>query len=489
MAETASNWPCLPANRWRCALSVLIMAAAGLAWLADAQGQGFGGPGNGMFGQNPAGPPAQDAAKRRRRPSYGPPGQRQVVMQVKITGNKAIPESRIRSQLQTRADRNFDPELVQTDVRTLMESRMFRDVRTYKQEVPGGISVTFEVAERPVVKHIRFEGNEQVGERKLLKKLGFKVGDPLNPFTVEEGRRKLEEFYQERGNSQVEVEVTEGSRIDDQGATYVIREGKIQRFSTTRIEGNTFQSDSVLIARAGILSKPGPLWYFKGKVDYDQIEQDVQRLTAYYRRFGYFQASVQHKAEPSESEKWVSLTFVVQEGPRFQIRDIRIEGNQKFASEKLAEEFQLNPGEYFNADKMQRDINSLRDQYGSVGHIFADVQTETRFLEEPGLMDLVFTIQEGQQWRVGNIIVNIDGDHPHTRRSVVMNRLGMAPGDIIDSRQLRDSERRLKHSQLFMNDPVQGKVPTITVLPPEMDGQNARMASRGRSLSSNDQDY
>ena len=38
----------------------------------------------------------------------------------------------------------------------------------------------------------------------------------------------------------------------------------------------------------------------------------------------------------------------------------------------------------------------------------------------------------------------------------------------VDLRKVRDSERRLKHSQLFENDPVRGIVPRIVIRPPEL---------------------
>jgi outer membrane protein insertion porin family len=83
-------------------------------------------------------------------------------------------------------------------------------------------------------------------------------------------------------------------------------------------------------------------------------------------------------------------------------------------------------------------------------------------------MDLVYTIEEGAVYRVGRINVHIDGEFSHTRNNVVLNRLSLQPGDIIDIREVRDSERRLKASQLFLNEPARGVTPRIVVRPPEL---------------------
>ena len=103
--------------------------------------------------------------------------------------------------------------------------------------------------------------------------------------------------------------------------------------------------------------------------------------------------------------------------------------------------------------------------------LYADIKADPRFREEPGELDLSYQIREGEQFRVGKININIDGDPNHTRQDVILNRLSMRPGDVIDLRELRESERRLKSSQLFENNPAQGVSPKIVIQKPEMQKQ------------------
>ena len=109
----------------------------------------------------------------------------------------------------------------------------------------------------------------------------------------------------------------------------------------------------------------------------------------------------------------------------------------------------------------------------------ANIKAEPRFLEEPGELDLVYEIDEGDQYRVGRVFVNIEGDHAHTRRTVVLNRMSLRPGDIVDIREIRNSERRLKASQLFLNDPVRGITPRIVVKPSELGNAASFADQRG----------
>jgi len=391
-----------------------------------------------------------------------------LVADVRIIGNESIEIDTIMSYLRTRKDRQFDPETLQADKRRLASAGLFRDINIYTQQAPAGIVVTFEVFERPTIRYVRFIGNRGIGDRPLLKQSGLKVGDALNFYAIEEARRKLEDYYHTRGFPKAAVVIAEGNSTEHRGAVFEIAEGPLQRIEKVEFVGNTFVSDERL--KTLIQSKPGYFWYlFRGKVDDTKIEGDVDRLTAYYRSFGFFKARIGRELEFDEANKWLKLRFVIDEGPQFVVRNVSVVGNETFDSAAVSAMLQLQSGQFFNQGKMERDVNSLRDLYGGQGYIFADVKAEPRFsFEDPGQLDLVYNVTEGDRFRVGRINVHIAGEFPHTRESVVLDRLSIRPGDIVDIREVRASERRLKSSQLFENDPATGKTPTIVIRPPDL---------------------
>ncbi|MFI4877179.1 MAG: outer membrane protein assembly factor [Blastopirellula sp. JB062] len=414
---------------------------------------------------------------------------RPLIVALQITGNKTTQEAKIRSMIRSRADREFDPEMIQSDVRKLAESGLFRDVKILTQKSSEGIVVTFQVFERPAIKYVEFLGNESVTEKALLKKSGLEVGGALNRFVVEDGRRRIEEYYRTRGHGMATVTIAEGDSKEDEGVAYMIHEGPLARVWRTDFVGNSIASGARLETQ--IKSKPGILWYFRGKVDLEQVDADVETLTSYYRGLGYFKAQVNRIMEYSDSGQWVNVTFVIDEGPRYEVRSVSFVGQTKYTAEQLATQVSLMEGEYFDQKKMNTDLSALTDLYGSQGYIHADVKAEPRFLEEPGQLDLVYDIREGDQYRVGKIDVKIDGEFPHTQRDVVLNRLDLVPGDIIDIRKIRDSERRLIASQLFVNEPHRGIKPTIQVKPPEVSdiadqrSSNSGPTYRGQSPEPN----
>ena len=93
---------------------------------------------------------------------------------------------------------------------------------------------------------------------------------------------------------------------------------------------------------------------------------------------------------------WTSLTFVINEGPRYTVRNVAFVGNSKFKTEFLERDLKLKSGEHFNQSKMDADLGMVRDIYGGRGFVFADVQADPRFLEEVGV-DRVLDLDEPER--------------------------------------------------------------------------------------------
>lgn len=392
----------------------------------------------------------------------------QQVIDVRIDGAVAIPLERITPQIQTRAGRPLDVRLVEQDVIRLNATRWFVDVKFYYHYVDGGVVVIFKVVERPILQYIKYVGNEKIKEKHLAKRTELRVGAALDPYAVEEGRRKIIELYHERGYPKVDVTIFEGDKTGDRGAVYVIHEGPRQRVGSVKFVGASVTSSGRL--KTQIDSKPPILWVFKGYYDRDKVDQDVDKLTAYYRSLGYFRARVGRELDFDKNNKWVTLTFVVDEGPRYAIRNIAFLGNSKVDEEELRAQLKLKPGQFFNQNEMNRDVTAISDLYGGRGYAFVDVQADPRFLEEPGELDLVYNVDEGGRFHVNRINVHINGENPHTKETTVLNRMSIRPGEIFDIREVTASERRLRAAGIFMVEPNTGKVPRIVFSPAETEG-------------------
>ncbi|MEX0678748.1 MAG: POTRA domain-containing protein [Pirellulales bacterium] len=400
------------------------------------------------------------------------------VLDIRIEGNRAHSREQVLNNMATRIDRPFDQAAFEKDVRKLTSRNWFVHVVPRKDYVAGGVIITLAVVERPVLEYVHYFGNEKISKKKLEKETGLKRGDSFDPYAVREAARKIETLYQTKGFNDVSVDVPEGTKPGDRGAVFLIHEGKVQKFKDI-----TFKGNSPSIAPDGRLKKiidsREPLFFFiKGEVDRNKIETDKEKLTDYYRSLGFFKASVGRIYEYNEDEDRLTLTFYIYEGPRYKVHSVSFIGNQIYPQEALDQDLKLNPGDFFDQTKMNADIGTIKDLYGSNGYVFADAAAEMRFFLEPGELDLIYRIKEDQQYRIGDMNVTIKGDNPHTRHATVFNRLSMRPGDIADIREFRSSERRIKASALFNTDPTKGETPRIVFSPPDREQEAERNKNR-----------
>ena len=412
-----------------------------------------------------------------------PPGEGEPVVDVRVVGNEAVPLHKIAPHIRTRAGRVFDANQVEDDVRRLSKTRQFVNVTTTYQRVPEGVIVVFQVVERPTLRYVRYVG-ATLRRKTLDKHSGIKVGDAVDPYLVEEARRKIDEYYKSKGFARSRVTVVEGIKPGDRGAVFLINEGPKQKVFDVEFEGNTIADDGRL--KTQIQSKPPMFYLFGGGVDYEQINGDVDRLTSYYRSLGFFGAKISHELEFGEDHQWATLRFVINEGPRYKVRSVSVVGAKQFPASELEAALQLKNGKYFDQGGMTRDVSYLQDKYGAIGFVYSNVQADPRFLETPGELDLVYQVEEGDRYRVGRIDVRIEGEVPHTRVNTVLNRIDLRPGDIVDTRKIRDSERRLQASGLFLSDRAQGIMPRITWQAPDgvetiASEPNPDGAARGQS--------
>ena len=420
------------------------------------------------------------------------------VIAIEIEGNRQVPDREIIRLIDTRINRPYDQDTIQEDVRALTSTGAFVYVHPSWRRVEGGRIVVFEVLERHLTLYVQITGNDVISKKKLLEEAGIQIGEPLSEYDVLEAQRKIEAFYRTKGFSNAYVMVLEGEGMSDQGVVFMVNEGRRQRIQDINFMGNEITGNTRLLSE--VASKPPflarlhqglvPDILFGGMVDYDMIDADIESLKSYYYSLGFFRCRIGRIVEPvnapststapgerddiflasafgrASQDDWIRLTFVIDEGPRYQVQNIRVNGNAHFSDAEIMGDFQLEEGQFYSQRLLDMDRTSIAEKYGRVGYIFAETRVIPYLEETPGRLDIVFEVDEGRRCRAGKIDINILGDVTDTKETTIRNRLSVWPGDIINLEELRASERRLRGSGLFETNPTVGQLPQIVFTPP-----------------------
>ncbi|MDR1493180.1 MAG: BamA/TamA family outer membrane protein [Planctomycetaceae bacterium] len=394
------------------------------------------------------------------------------VLEVIIEGNGQAPEHSIRNKIKTMTGYPFQSQIVQEDARKLRETGSFASVNPKIQRKPEGVVVIFELVERPVFYSVKFVGNKKITRTKLLEEAGIKAGDPVDSMLVLQAKDKIESFYRAEGFGRVNVYIASGDRSYDRNAVFIINEGGKQKILNTQFIGAHFLSQQRL--KTFVESKPGMLYFIGGEFTREKLDEDVEKLMSFYNRHGFFDIQVDRDFDEgsgyfglSEPGTWISVKFIISEGQRYKINDVKIIGNNLYTQEKLRKKFELKSGDYYLHDLMLRDRRSMEDMYGDKGYLYAKIQENVRFLED-GKVDIIYTIQEDKPVVINSIDIEFLNES-HTKSTTILKRLfGLKPGSVPSRNIISRSQDALRRED-FLDS--RERPPTIEIVPLDKNGR------------------
>jgi len=401
------------------------------------------------------------------------------IVDVVIEGNTTILPNAIMRYIETRPGHTPSRRLIQLDITQLLNTRWFLKVDPVFRNTPDGLVLVFKVVERPILRSVKFVGNDKIKTPELQAHTGLWPGHGFDVAANKESVHRIKSLYRERGHRFAEVSLAKGSSPHDRDVIFQIKEGPKVKIWGVSFKGNREISGQILGTKTE--SKAVILWVIRGDYDPEIIQQDVMKLKQYYIQLGYFDVEVDYSERFSDDKARVYLTFNIKEGQRYRVGKIDVAGNQIIGRRNLLAETELPPGKFFNARLMGTDVNFMKEQYDELGHMFAKVTPTPIFRkDQPGVVDLVYTIDEDEPRYWGDINVHITGDHPHTKEEIVLQQIGdfIVPGQLASGKDYRMAQARVRGSNLWERSqpPVFNITPTagLDYLPSlTARGQNA----------------
>ena len=110
------------------------------------------------------------------------------------------------------------------------------------------------------------------------------------------------------------------------------------------------------------------------------------------------------------------------------------------------------------------DIKLMSARYYALGCIDTQITYEPKFTNKLGVVDLVYKIEEGEAYLVGDlrIVGNTRTKDKVIRREAVM--AGLLPGEILDKNRLDIFQKRLQQLGYFQMNPEMGKPLEIKIV-------------------------
>lgn len=380
----------------------------------------------------------------------GPPAAPPVLLirsiEIQYAGAQTVSREKILANMRTQVGKPFSQQSVDEDVRSLFATGDFANVRIFGEQQGDGVKVSVVVQGKARITAVNVVGVTRFKESRIRKEITAKPNDSLNEAALEADRQKILEYYSTRGYTDVDVKVDTAEETGGTAnVTFTVTEGSKTIVRSVKFEGN----ESVKVRELNRVVKTKPKSIFNlftkgGKLNADQVTEDVSALREYYQNHGYIDVEVLPPRLDRTGEK-VDVTYIVREGPQYHVGKIDYGQPKVFTVEEVSRATKLKEGAIYSPTGLRGDIKGIQDLYGSRGYVDFQASANT----SPGgaqILNIQYSLDEGTQSYVEHI--NISGN-VRTKDKVIRREIAVAPGDVMNTVRMDASKQRLQNLNYF----------------------------------------
>lgn len=349
----------------------------------------------------------------------------------------------ILSKLKTKEGDDFSQLTFDSDLKSLADE--YDRVEPNIQMQNGQIYITLHIVPKPLIHQIIWNGNVQYKTSSLQKELDIKPNTVFNRQEFNKAFNKVKEFYFKKGyfESQLSyyIQPVPGSNQID--IHIEVQEGRPGHISKIVLNGFTKSEESDIEEQMYLKKYNFLLSWITGTGIYrdEALEQDKMTIINYLHNKGYADARVQIDLQDDPESGKLIVEITAHRGQIYHFGSVTFEGNTLISSEDIAKRSMILEGENFSPDKLRDTQQAIKELYGQKGYIDASIQYETVLMEDEPVFDVHFTIDEGQQYKVG--LIHIFGNSS-TNSNVILRESLLVPGETFDSRKLKATQSRLE---------------------------------------------
>ncbi len=299
----------------------------------------------------------------------------QLINRVAFEGNSKLKSEVISSEIQSKSRGAYNPSTVQADIERILDlyrrgGRSDATVTARTVDLPNGrVDVVYTINEggKTGVRSIDFRGNNEFSSSRLRNLMQttemnwlsfFKSTDVYDPDKIASDQELIRRFYLKNGYADFRI-IGSDIQYNASGKGYdivvTVDEGRQYRVGSINVETQIPDLDRTVLA--------GTVKMAVGDVyNGDLVDKSVEAMTREVARKGYAFSSARPRGERDPATGLITLTFVVEEGPRVYVERINVRGNTRTRDYVIRREFPLGEGDAYNrvlVDKAEKRLNGL----------------------------------------------------------------------------------------------------------------------------------
>ncbi|MEE9291954.1 MAG: BamA/TamA family outer membrane protein, partial [Acidobacteriota bacterium] len=157
------------------------------------------------------------------------------------------------------------------------------------------------------------------------------------------------------------------------------------------------------------------------------------------------------KKDKKNSKRWIYLTVPIEEGTRYKVGRIAIEGNTVFSNAEILARLPLRTGMIFNNRALELGTKLIEEEYGARGYFY--VSLNPRIEKNEDIADLTLEVTEDKKYFVDRIEFS---GNTTTRDKVLRREMRLQEEDLFNVRLMRLGMRKIAQLGYWQigSDPV-----------------------------------
>ena len=297
-----------------------------------------------------------------------------IINRIAFEGNSKLSDKDLRAEITSRPRLVYTRTRVQNDVQRILTlyRRHGRFAATVDPKViqlsENRVDLVFEINEGPStgVRSVNFVGNRHFSDSTLRGVIEtketrwyrfFSTSDTYDPDRLTYDRELLRRYYLNNGYADFRVISAVAELTPDRDGfiiTFTIDEGDRYRFG--KVDVDIAVKDLPRATVLPLLTVHSGDWY-----DASAVEHSISVITDALGDRGYAFVEVKPEIVRHRDTHTLDVAFHVQEGPRVYVERIDINGNVRTLDKVIRREFRLVEGDAFNATKLQRSKERIKN--------------------------------------------------------------------------------------------------------------------------------
>lgn len=400
------------------------------------------------------------------------------IREIEYFGNETLPTDTLDHYLfgSDRGEgRRLDLEALDENIQKLWERELIEDIEVEAEPMDGGVKLTVRLKERPILTSVEYVGMDRVSRNDILEaadkeRVNVFEGQPLQFGELERLVEVIEDLYKEKGYRFAQVQyVLEDVGKGQERVVFTIDEGDKVKIGDIDFDGNTVFGDWRLRLTMKETKESGLISRFTKKDIYNPatIEEDLDNVRDLYKKQGYKDVLI---ADPEldvvaknpqaptieEQKRRLAITIPIEEGERWKLGEVKVEGNEVFSDEILLTQFERPRGGWLRSKVIDEAVENISKLYSSVGYIFAQVETEMVERDpseveggEENVVDVIVHVDEADQFTVGRIEFR---GNTKTRDKVLRRELLLQEGRVMNMTGVQNSLLKIRQLNYFALD-------------------------------------